>query len=99
MDDINDNDLYNSHDKLSILKKKSYEDIYTRCVNTIKLTSKAGELMCIFQIPKFYINGSYPIIDIEKCASYVMAKLIMANKNINVTFHNPNILLIDWRKK
>ena len=96
--ELNDDDLYKCHDKLANLKKKTYDDIYATCINTIKLTSKSGELFCIFKIPAFSIKGGFPIVDIPKCANYVTAKLMMANENLKISFFEPNMLLVDWRK-
>jgi hypothetical protein len=97
--DLNNNNLYKKHDQLVQLKKETYEKLYNRCKNTIKLTSDAGELICLFEIPKFLFGSSYPIINIQSCANYIMNKLLQANHNIKTTFIEPNIIFIDWRRK
>lgn len=97
--DINNNDLYKKHDRLIQLKRETYEKIYTQCKNRIKLTSDAGELLCLFEIPEFVFGASFPIINIESCANYVMNKLTRANKHIKTIFVNPNIIFIDWRRE
>jgi hypothetical protein len=96
--DLNNNDLYKKHDQLIELKRQTYEKLYTRCKNRIKLTSDASELICLFEIPNFLFGSSYPIINIQSCANYIMNKLTSANKHIKTTFVEPNILFIDWRR-
>ncbi len=96
--DLNNNDLYKKHDQLIQLKRETYEKLYNRCKNTIKLTSDAGELICLFEIPNFLFGSSYPIINIQSCANYIMNKLTIANNNIKTTFIEPNIIFIDWRR-
>ena len=96
---LNNNDLYKKHDQLIQLKKETYEKLYNRCVNNIKLTSNAGELICLFEIPSFLFGSSYPIINIESCANYIMNKLTTTNSNIKTSFIEPNIIFIDWRRK
>ncbi|AGC01904.1 hypothetical protein H012_gp558 [Acanthamoeba polyphaga moumouvirus] len=95
---LRDEDLYKKHDDLINLKTQTYEKLYQRCNNNIKLTSNAGELMCLFEIPNFLFGSSYPIINVKCCAKYLMNKLTEANKNIRVTFIEPNMLFIDWRR-
>ncbi|ANB50555.1 hypothetical protein [Powai lake megavirus] len=95
---LGNDDLYQKHDQLINLKKETYEKLYQRCANIIKLTSKAGELICLFEIPSFLFGSSYPIINIKSCANYIINKLTESNNNIRVTFVEPNILLIDWRR-
>jgi hypothetical protein len=97
--DINNNELYKKHDQLIELKRQTYEKIYNRCKNIIKLTSDAGELVCIFEIPNFLFGSGYPIINIKYCANYIINKLSKANKNIKSTFVEPNIIFIDWRRE
>lgn len=96
--DLNNDDLYKKHDQLIELKRQTYEKLYNRCKNRIKLTSDAGELICLFEIPNFLFGSSYPIINVQSCANYIMNKLAMANKHIKTTFIEPNILFIDWRR-
>ena len=96
---LNNNDLYKKHDQLIQLKKETYEKLYNRCVNNIKLTSNAGELICLFEIPSFLFGSSYPIINIESCANYIMNKLTTTNSNIKTSFIEPNIIFIDWRRE
>ncbi|AAV50713.1 hypothetical protein [Acanthamoeba castellanii mimivirus] len=96
---LNDDDLYKKHDQLVNLKRQTYEKIFNRCVNTIKLSSDAGELICLFQIPNFLFGTGYPIVNIKYCANYIINKLSEMNENIETTFIDPNILFIDWRKK
>ena len=96
---LNNDDLYKKHDQLVRLKKETYEKLYNRCKNIIKLTSDAGELICIFKIPEFVFGSSYPIINIISCANYIMNKLTKANKHIKTIFFEPNIILIDWRRE
>lgn len=96
---LRDSDLYKKHDQLIELKKSTYEKLYNRCKNHIKLTSDAGELICVYEIPEFLFGSSYPIINIKYCANYIMNKLYAANKHIKTTFVEPNFILIDWRRK
>lgn len=91
-------DLYKKHDQLAKLKKETYKKIYNRCKNTVLLASNAGELICLFEIPNFLFGSSYPFVNVESCADYVINKLSKANKNIKITFIEPNLLFIDWRK-
>ena len=96
--DLNNDDLYKKHDQLVQLKRETYDKLYTRCRNRIKLTSDAGELICLFEIPAFLFGSSYPIINIPSCANYIMNKLAMANSHIKTTFIEPNFIFIDWRR-
>lgn len=95
---IRDDDLYKKHDKIIQLKKETYEKLYIRCKNIIKLTADTGELVCFFEIPAFLFGSGYPIINIPYCANYIMNKLKKDNKNIKAYFLEPNIIFIDWRK-
>ena len=95
---IRNDDLYKKHDQLIQLKRETYEKLYTRCINKIKLTSNAGELICFFEVPNFLFGSSYPIINVESCANYIMNKLKRANKNLKTNFIEPNIIFIDWRR-
>ena len=91
-------DLYRRHDQLVNLKRQTYEQLYKRCSNMIKLTADAGELVCIFTIPNFLFGSEYPIINIPSCAKYIMDKLKNASKYIVTSFVEPNIIFIDWRR-
>ena len=97
--DIKDSILYKKHDQLIELKRQAYEKLYQQCKNTIKLTSDAGELVCVFTIPRFLFGVGYPLINIQYCSNYIMNKLSIANKNIKTTFYEPNIIFIDWRRE
>lgn len=97
--ELNNDELYKKHDQLVELKRETYEKLYNRCKNRIKLTSDAGELLCLFEIPSFMFGCSYPIINVRSCANYIMNKLYAANKHIKSAFIEPNILFIDWRRK
>lgn len=95
---LNNNTLYKKHDDLLELKRKAYEKLYTRCKYKIKLTSDAGELICLFEIPNFLFGCTFPIINVQSCANYIMNNLQKENQNIKTTFVEPNIILIDWRR-
>lgn len=97
--DLDNFDLYKKHDQLMKLKRETYEKLYTRCINRIKLSSNMGELICLFEIPQFLFGSSYPIINVESCANYIMNKLTLFNKNLKTTFIEPNIIFIDWRRQ
>lgn len=97
--DLNNDDLYKKHDGLIELKRQTYEKLYDRCKNRIKLTSSAGELFCFFEIPSFLFGSAYPIINIISCANYIMNKLSQANKHIKSSFIEPNIILINWMRR
>ena len=97
--DIKNDDLYKKHDQLIQLKRETYEKLYNRCKNRIKLTSDAGELICVFEIPQFVFGSSYPIINVVSCANYIMNKLTKANRHIKTLFIEPNSILIDWRRE
>jgi hypothetical protein len=97
--ELNNRDLYKRHEQLIELKRDTYEKIFRRCKNTIKLTSDAGELICFFKIPQFVFGSSYPIINTHYCANYIMNKLCQANKHIKTTFVEPDIIFIDWRRE
>ena len=92
-------DLYKRHDQLAELKRATYEKLFQRCISIIRLTSDTGELACIFEIPNFLFGSSYPIINIESCADYIIVKLSRTNKNIRATFVEPNIIFLDWRRE
>lgn len=96
---LKSNDLYGKHDQLISLKKSTYDKLYKKCENVIKLTANAGELICIFEIPQFLFGSSYPIINVPSCANYIMNKLVTANHNIKTSFIEPNLILIDWRRE
>lgn len=96
--DLSNNILYRKHDGLTKLKLKTYDKIYRRCINQIKLASDAGELICFFEIPKIIFENSYQLINIESCANYIIKKLSEANANIRAHFIEPNLIFIDWRK-
>lgn len=96
---INNDDLYKKHEKLVQLKRETYEKIYKRCINQIKLTSNTGELICLFEIPQFLFGSSYPIVNVDSCSNYIINKLNDANKHIKTTFIEPNVLFIDWRRE
>lgn len=97
--ELNNKDLYKKHEQLIELKRETYEKLYRRCKNTIKLTSDAGELICLFKIPQFVFGSSFPIVNTQYCANYIMNKLHQANKHIKTTFFEPDIIFIDWRRE
>ena len=47
----------------------------------------------------FLFGSSYPIINVESCANYIMNKLKKANNNLKTSFIEPNIIFIDWRRE
>lgn len=96
---LTDNDLYKKHDQLIQLKKETYEKLYNRCTTIIKYASNAGELICLFKVPAFLFGSSYPIINVQSCANYIMAKLKLSNAHIKTTFIEPDIIFIDWRRQ
>lgn len=96
--DLSNGNLYKRHDELSRLKQETYEKLFNRCKNTVKLASDAGELICLFDIPPFMFGSSYPIINVQFCANYIMTKLSQANPNIHSMFIEPNTIFIDWRR-
>lgn len=95
---LDDSVLYKRNDELMKMKTNTYEKIYTKCKNTIALTANAGELVCLFEIPRFVLGVEYPIIDVEPCRYYIQNKLYNENKNIKTKFIKPNLLFIDWRR-
>jgi len=96
--DLEPTDLYRKHDELIELKRQSYEKIYQKCVNIIKLTAAAGELICTFEIPGFMFGVAYSLINQKMCANYIMNKLSQNNRNIRTMFVDPNCIIIDWRR-
>jgi hypothetical protein len=96
---LKNSELYKKHDQLIELKKQTYDQLYKRCCNIIRLAADAGELICFFEIPNFLFGSSYPLINIKSCANYIMNKLVESNKNIKTTFVEPNFILIDWRRE
>jgi hypothetical protein len=97
--EIDDNFLYEKHDRLTELMRETYDRLYTRCVKTIKLASNSGELMCTFEIPPLLFGSGYPKVNVENCAEFIIKKLTNANKNISTAFVTPNLIYIDWRRK
>lgn len=95
---MKNSDLYKKHDQLIELKKSTYDKVFVRCQNTIKLAANAGELVCLFEVPGFLFGSGYPLINVESCANYIMNKLVTSNRNIKTTFIEPNLILIDWRR-
>lgn len=96
--DLNTRDLYKTHDNLIALKEKSYDNMCKKCINAIKLSAKAGELICTYEIPNFVIGSGYSFIDIPACAEYIKDKITKSNRNIHTTFFEPNLLVFDWRR-
>lgn len=97
--ELNNSDLYKKHDQLIQLKRETYDKLYNRCKNIIKLTADAGDLICLFEIPNFLFGSSYPIINVESCANYIMNKLTQANRHIKTSFIEPNLIFIDWTRE
>jgi hypothetical protein len=97
--DLKTSDLYQKHDQLIQLKKATYDKLYQRCVNSVKLTASSGELCCFFKIPQFLFGSSYPIINVNSCANYIMNKLVQSNEHIKTSFIEPDIIFIDWRRE
>lgn len=93
---LSSNDLYGKHDQLTNLKKQTYDKLYKRCVNIIKLTARTGELCCIFEVPSFVFGSEFPLINVSSCANYIMSKLTKTNKNIKTVFVPDNMILISW---
>ena len=96
--DLKSSDLYKKHDQLIGLKKATYDQLYTRCKNRIKLAADAGELICLFEIPNFLFGSSYPLINVPSCANYIMNKLTRSSRHIKTMFIEPNIIFVDWRR-
>lgn len=97
--ELKNSELYKKHDKLIELKKQTYDKLYKRCCKMIKLAADTGELICLFKIPNFVFGSSYPLINIQSCANYIMNKLIKSNHNIKTTFIEPDLIFIDWRRE
>ena len=95
---LSNNDLYRKYDQLIKLKQETYEIVHKRCVNTIKNTSSLGKLSCIYEIPKYIVGGSYPLVNPEYCANYVINKILKDNTNIRCEFIKPNVIICDWRR-
>ena len=96
---ITNDDLYKGHEKLTTMKKETYEGIYRKCELLIKSTSKIGGLNCFYEIEDTSINFGYGQINKENCAAYIINKLQKSNSNIRAEFFEPNIIFIDWRRK
>lgn len=95
---LNKNDLYGQHDKIIALKTQTYEKIYNRCTNQIKIASKNGELICFFEIPSVLFGNGFPIINMKYCGQYLIDKFKDECPMLRIKFIDPNILFIDWRK-
>lgn len=95
--DLTNRNLHKKNKQLIELKRQSYEKVYSRCRKTIIMTSNAGELICIFEIPEFMFGCAFPIINQKCCANYIINKLTKENPTIKTMFIEPNILFIDWR--
>lgn len=95
---LRSSDLYRQRDQLIELKRQTYEKIYVRCVNYIKMTAKTGALSCLYEIPEFVFGVPFSIIKQDKCANYIMNKLAASHKNIVTTYIHPGKLWIDWRR-
>jgi hypothetical protein len=96
---LKSSDLYATHDKLVKMKLNTYHKIYKKCENIIKLNSKQGKLMCTFEIPSLLFGSEYPSVNVENCANYIINKLNEVSENIKITFIQPNLLFIDWRRE
>jgi hypothetical protein len=94
---LSNDDLYQKHNQLIKLKKDAYDKLYNRCKNSIKLTSKTGQLYCFFEIPVVVFGIGYRITNIRGCADYIISKITSENSNIKCTFEEPNIIFFDWR--
>lgn len=95
---LSDDDLYRNHHNLVELKKQTYDKLFERCVQSVKLASKIGELMCVYKVPSFVFGAPYPTINIEYCSKYIIKKLLRTNKHIKANFIEPDIIFIDWRR-
>lgn len=96
---LSSSDLYAKHDRLVEMKKNTYDKLYKRCENVIRMVSNTGQLMCLFEIPSFLFGSEYPLINIRSCADYIMSKLKSTNSNIKTSFIEPNVIFIDWRRE
>lgn len=95
--ELTDEELYLSHNKIKQMKKNTYDSLYNKCVNKVKLVSKKGFMCCLFVIPKIVFGSEYPKINVKYAADYISDKLVKTNKNIKVTFYEPNALFIEWQ--
>jgi hypothetical protein len=76
------------------IKKESYEYILDKCYNFIKLMANQNKVDCIFEIPKFIYGKTFPSIDQEECAYYIIEEL---NKNnFLYYFFPPDKIYISW---
>lgn len=80
------------------LKTETYEKIFRKCVNSIKACARKGDLVCSFPIPVYVLGAGYPRIDPANCAVYLKERLLKENDKLKISFVQPNILFIDWRK-
>jgi hypothetical protein len=96
--ELKTSDLYKKHNKLVLLKKNAYDDIFRKCLATIKMTATTGQLWCIYEIPSFSISAGYPIVNNEYCAEYVIEKMSQQSKHVKSHFIEPGLLFFDWRK-
>jgi hypothetical protein len=96
---ISDRDLYKKHDTLVEFNKQTYEKIFQRCINEIKMASNTGELIYVFQIPQTLIGHGSLFVNIIPCANYIIYRMNQVNSNIRTTFIEPNLILFDWRRE
>lgn len=88
--------IFESEERIMALKRHSYNKIFACIKNLIKLTCKAREKICLYEIPTYLYGEEYPHINIKSCSRYLIQKIINWNSYIRVAFEKPNILLLDW---
>ena len=74
------------------IKKECFKKILELVNNKILLISKTDQTSTWFEIPLFMLG--YPTYEIKESSNYIIKKL--SEKEFNVNFLEPNILLINW---
>jgi hypothetical protein len=74
------------------IKKECFKKILELVNNKILLISKTDQTSTWFEIPLFMLG--YPTYEIKESSDYIIKKL--SEKEFNVNFLEPNILLINW---
>ena len=89
---ISVNDIKKSKKKTNEFKKSCFKHILELINNKIKLISKTEFKSTFYEIPLFVIG--YPIYSIDEAKDYLIPKL--EKRGFEMSFLNPNILIINW---
>lgn len=85
-------DLKKEQDEKRKQKEKTFKKIYKIAEKKIIIANTGGNTQMWFEIPEFILG--VPVYKVLECKEYLVKKL--ESDGFKVTFHEPNILYIDW---